>query len=77
MVYNLKLLDSGETELEPSDDDIVMRELREEHVDDKSVMPERKSFRAYSAILYLDPRMKIYIQVLLKFHLSNRNIHKK
>ena len=26
-------------------------------------MPERKSFRAYSAILYLDPRMKIYIQV--------------
>lgn len=28
-----------------------------------SVMPERKSFRAYSAILYLDPRMKIYIQV--------------
>ncbi|CAB3997385.1 MORC family CW-type zinc finger 2 isoform X1 [Paramuricea clavata] len=62
MVFNMKLLDSGETELEPSDDDIVMRELYEEHVDDKSVMPERKSFRAYSAILYLDPRMKMYIQ---------------
>ena len=26
-------------------------------------MPERSSFRAYTAILYLDPRMKIYIQV--------------
>ncbi|XP_046840799.1 ATPase MORC2-like isoform X2 [Xenia sp. Carnegie-2017] len=62
MVYNLKLLDSGETELEVCDDDFVMRELHEEHYDDKSVMPERKSFRAYSSILYLDPRMKIYIQ---------------
>ena len=27
------------------------------------IMPERSSFRAYTAILYLDPRMKIYIQV--------------
>ena len=27
-------------------------------------MPERKSFRAYTAIMYLDPRMKIYIQVV-------------
>lgn len=26
-------------------------------------MPERISFRAYTAIMYLDPRMKIYIQV--------------
>ena len=25
-------------------------------------MPERKSFRAYTAVLYMDPRMKIYIQ---------------
>ena len=25
-------------------------------------MPERKSFRAYAAILYVDPRMRIYIQ---------------
>ena len=31
----MKLLDSGETELEPCDDDIVMRELVEEHLDDK------------------------------------------
>ena len=27
------------------------------------IMPERSSFRAYTAIMYLDPRMKIYIQV--------------
>lgn len=25
-------------------------------------MPERKSFRAYASILYVDPRMRIYIQ---------------
>jgi len=25
-------------------------------------MMERRSFRAYSAILYMDPRMKVYIQ---------------
>ena len=30
-----------------------------------SVVPERKSFRAYTAVLYLDPKMKIYIQVCL------------
>lgn len=30
-----------------------------------SVIPERKSFRAYTSILYLDPRMKIYIQVCI------------
>lgn len=27
-----------------------------------SLMPERKSFRAYAAILYMDPRMRIYLQ---------------
>lgn len=26
------------------------------------LMPERKSFRAYASILYMDPRMRIYIQ---------------
>jgi len=25
-------------------------------------MPERRSFRAYASILYVDPRMRIYIQ---------------
>lgn len=26
------------------------------------LMPERKSFRAYASILYMEPRMRIYIQ---------------
>ena len=26
------------------------------------LMPERKSFRAYTSLLYVDPRMRIYIQ---------------
>jgi hypothetical protein len=45
-----------------------------------SIMPERKSFRAYSAVLYLDPRMKIYIQVTLQIHFltwSAREVHVK
>jgi len=25
-------------------------------------MPERKSFRAYASILYVEPRMRVYIQ---------------
>ena len=25
-------------------------------------MPERKSFRAYTSILYVEPRMRVYIQ---------------
>ena len=25
-------------------------------------MPERRSFRAYTSVLYVDPRMRIYIQ---------------
>jgi len=27
-----------------------------------SLMPERRSFRAYTSILYVDPRMRVYIQ---------------
>ena len=27
------------------------------------VIPEKKSFRAYTAVLYQEPRMRIYIQV--------------
>lgn len=27
-----------------------------------SLMPERKSFRAYASILYVEPRMRVYIQ---------------
>lgn len=66
IVYNLKLLDNGEPELDVVSDpyDIKMADPYpgENVADYDMIMPERQSFRAYTAILYLDPRMKIYIQ---------------
>ncbi|KAJ7387408.1 ATPase morc2 [Desmophyllum pertusum] len=67
VVYNLKLMDNGEPELDVVSDphDIKMAieaDAGAKEADYDMVMPERSSFRAYSAILYLDPRMKIYIQ---------------
>lgn len=61
VLYNVKLLDSGSPELDVISDpnDIRMAEVDEE---DKSNWPERVSFKAYVSILYLDPRMKVYIQ---------------
>ncbi|KAH9524273.1 ATPase morc2 [Bulinus truncatus] len=65
MVYNLKLLDSGDTELDFITDptDIILSNPTNHDFDsDEGLMPERKSFRAYAAILYMDPRMRIYLQ---------------
>nr|CAB3263903.1 MORC family CW-type zinc finger protein 2 [Phallusia mammillata] len=61
IIYNLKLLDSGEPELDIKTDptDIRMSEMDPE---DDSNWPERVSFKAYASILYLDPRMKVYVQ---------------
>ncbi|XP_031215965.1 MORC family CW-type zinc finger protein 1 [Mastomys coucha] len=57
IIYNLKLLLSGEPELDVTTDreDILMAEALQE-------FPERRSFRAYTAVLYFEPRMKIFIQ---------------
>ncbi|KAL1788950.1 MORC family CW-type zinc finger protein 1 [Sigmodon hispidus] len=57
VIYNLKLLLSGEPELDVKTDkeDILMAEALEE-------LPEKRSFRAYTALLYFDPRMRIFIQ---------------
>ncbi|XP_003500120.1 MORC family CW-type zinc finger protein 1 [Cricetulus griseus] len=57
VIYNLKLLLSGEPELDVETDkeDILMAGALEE-------LPERRSFRAYTAVLYFDPRMRIFIQ---------------
>ncbi|XP_028611437.1 MORC family CW-type zinc finger protein 1 [Grammomys surdaster] len=57
IIYNLKLLLSGEPELDVTTDkeDILMAEALEE-------FPERRSFRAYAAVLYFEPRMRIFIQ---------------
>ncbi|KAK2866855.1 hypothetical protein Q8A67_024972 [Cirrhinus molitorella] len=59
VVYNLKLMDNREPELDVETDhqDIMMAGTPVE-----GVKPERRSFRAYAAVLYIDPRMRIFIQ---------------
>ncbi|KAM6931237.1 ATPase MORC2 isoform 2-T2 [Xenentodon cancila] len=59
IIYNLKLMDNGEPELDVETDhqDILMAGTLVE-----GVKPERRSFRAYTAVLYIDPRMRIFIQ---------------
>uniref|UniRef100_A0A6Q2ZM54 CW-type domain-containing protein n=1 Tax=Esox lucius TaxID=8010 RepID=A0A6Q2ZM54_ESOLU len=59
IVYNLKLMDTREPELDVETDhqDILMAGTPSE-----GVKPERRSFRAYAAVLYIDPRMRIFIQ---------------
>ncbi|XP_047421452.1 LOW QUALITY PROTEIN: MORC family CW-type zinc finger protein 1 [Sciurus carolinensis] len=57
VIYNLKLLLSGEPELDIKTDkeDILMAGALED-------FPERWSFRAYTSVLYFDPWMRIFIQ---------------
>lgn len=59
IIYNLKLMDNREPELDVETDhqDILMAGTSVE-----GVKPERRSFRAYAAVLYIDPRMRIFIQ---------------
>ncbi|XP_061906773.1 ATPase MORC2 isoform X1 [Entelurus aequoreus] len=59
IIYNLKLMDNREPELDVEMDhqDILMAGTPTE-----GVKPERRSFRAYAAVLYIDPRMRIFIQ---------------
>uniref|UniRef100_A0A8D3C0H3 CW-type domain-containing protein n=1 Tax=Scophthalmus maximus TaxID=52904 RepID=A0A8D3C0H3_SCOMX len=59
IIYNLKLMDNREPELDAETDhqDILMAGTPFE-----GVKPERRSFRAYAAVLYIDPRMRIFIQ---------------
>ncbi|NXO18917.1 MORC2 protein, partial [Oriolus oriolus] len=58
IIFNLKLMDNGQPELDVTSDpqDIQMAETPPE-----GTKPERRSFRAYAAVLYIDPRMRIYI----------------
>ncbi|NXS63866.1 MORC2 protein, partial [Brachypteracias leptosomus] len=58
IIFNLKLMDNGEPELDVTSDprDIQMAETSPE-----GTKPERRSFRAYTAVLYIDPRMRIFI----------------
>ncbi|XP_027719642.1 MORC family CW-type zinc finger protein 2 isoform X1 [Vombatus ursinus] len=58
IIFNLKLTENGEPELDVVSDprDIQMAETSPE-----GTKPERRSFRAYAAVLYIDPRMRIFI----------------
>ncbi|XP_073916720.1 ATPase MORC2 isoform X2 [Castor canadensis] len=58
IIFNLKLMDNGEPELDVMSNpkDIQMAETSPE-----GTKPERRSFRAYAAVLYIDPRMRIFI----------------
>ncbi|KAM4707306.1 ATPase MORC2 isoform 2-T3 [Discoglossus pictus] len=58
VIFNLKLMDTGEPELDVVSDpnDIQMAGTSPE-----GTKPERRSFRAYAAVLYIDPRMRIFI----------------
>ncbi|XP_074803229.1 MORC family CW-type zinc finger protein 1 [Natator depressus] len=57
VIYNLKLMLSGEPELDIRTDsvDILIAGLLDN-------LPERWSLRAYTAVLYFDPHMRIFIQ---------------
>nr|XP_006991365.1 ATPase MORC2B-like [Peromyscus maniculatus bairdii] len=58
IIFNLKLMDNGEPELDITSNpkDIRMAEISQE-----GMKPERYSFCAYAAVLYIDPRMRIFI----------------
>ncbi|XP_043557470.1 ATPase MORC2-like [Chiloscyllium plagiosum] len=59
IIYNMKLNDDGVPELDIETDasDILLTGMIA-----SGIQPEQYSFRAYAAILYIDPRMKIFIQ---------------
>ncbi|XP_021510853.2 ATPase MORC2B-like [Meriones unguiculatus] len=58
IIFNLKLMDNGEPELDITSNpkDIRMAELSQE-----GTKPERHSFSAYASVLYIHPRMRIFI----------------
>ena len=67
ILYNVKLSDSGEAELDVRTDphDILIDSRNRRNLfddDDESTPPEYRSLRAYVSILYYEPRMRITIQ---------------
>ncbi|XP_060048780.1 ATPase MORC2 isoform X2 [Erinaceus europaeus] len=58
IIFNLKLMDNGEPELDVISDP---RDIRMAETSPEGTKPERRSFRAYAAVLYIDPRMRIFI----------------
>ncbi|KFV55860.1 MORC family CW-type zinc finger protein 2, partial [Tyto alba] len=58
IIFNLKLMDNGEPELDITSD---LRDIQMAETPPEGTKPERRSFRAYAAVLYIDPRMRIFI----------------
>ncbi|NWS68902.1 MORC2 protein, partial [Crotophaga sulcirostris] len=58
IIFNLKLMDNGEPELDVTSDP---RDIQMAGTPSEGMKPERHSFRAYTAVLYIDPRMRIFI----------------
>ncbi|XP_053324506.1 ATPase MORC2 isoform X2 [Spea bombifrons] len=58
VIFNLKLVDSGEPELDVVSDP---KDIQMAGTPPEGTKPERRSFRAYAAVLYIDPRMRIFI----------------
>ncbi|XP_068013230.1 ATPase MORC2 isoform X2 [Melanerpes formicivorus] len=58
IIFNLKLMDNGEPELDVTSDP---RDIQMAGTPPEGTKPERRSFRAYAAVLYIDPRMRIFI----------------
>lgn len=58
VIFNLKLMDSGEPELDLVSDP---KDIQMAGTPPEGTKPERRSFRAYAAVLYIDPRMRIFI----------------
>lgn len=58
VVFNLKLMDTGEPELDVMSDP---KDIQMAGTPPEGTKPERRSFRAYAAVLYIDPRMRIFI----------------
>ncbi|KAB0360585.1 hypothetical protein FD754_004741 [Muntiacus muntjak] len=58
IIFNLKLMDNGEPEL-----DIISnpRDIQMTEISPEGTKPKLRSFRAYAALLYIDPRMQIFI----------------
>ncbi|NWR80124.1 MORC2 protein, partial [Centropus unirufus] len=58
IIFNLKLMDNGDPELDVTSDP---RDIQMAGTPPEGTKPERHSFRAYAAVLYIDPRMRIFI----------------
>ncbi|XP_028639430.1 ATPase MORC2B [Grammomys surdaster] len=58
IIFNLKLMDNGEPELDITSNP---KDIRTADISQEGMKPERHSFCAYAAVLYIDPRMRIFI----------------